>query len=97
MIKIYKYPLAWDHSGFATFEAPPGNLLKVAWREGAPGIRGYYAWIEHQTDLNVVFPYNFCLVMTGQELSDAFPQHWEYVDTLFIDWLVGHVFRKIGS
>ena len=86
---IYKYPLLWDARGISTIEAPPGRLLKIAMQERTPT-----AWIIHDIDRPKAH-WRFRAVMTGEKLEDGFRNEWTYVDTLFVDWLVLHVYEQL--
>ena len=91
MITVYKYPLVFnDGESETSFEAPGGRLLKVALQG-----RVIQAWILHDTGSPKV-KHRFKAVMTGEPLDEKFSPEWSYVDTVFIDWLVVHIFEGLN-
>lgn len=85
---IYKYDLDFDADMAAHFKAPPGKLLKVALQNGRT-----YAWIMHDGSEELI-EWDFCGIMTGEQVPDP---RWKYIDTIFKDWVVVHIFRFVDE
>lgn len=84
---ILKYPLHFDTNADAQFYAPRGRILKVAYRND-----GFYVWIQHDNTAETLTLWKFCHVMTGEAVPTAAMEKLTYVDTIFKDWLVIHIF-----
>ena len=81
-MKIYKYSVLED----SILEVPfKSELLKVGTQENK-----IVVWFM-VSDEPVIDSYQFKIIMTGEsfEIED-----FEYIDTVFIGWLVCHVFAK---
>lgn len=87
---IYRYSLGWTREGYATIRAPTGKLLKVARREGLDQV-----WMLVDPDQPPI-AHRFRMVMTGEdgEHVEAVFTGWKYIDTLFVNNIVAHIFKE---
>jgi hypothetical protein len=93
VIVVYKYELLFNpFDGIATFKAPRyGGILKLA-KQG----KNICVWVEHDLDEPKI-EYHFRVVMTGEELPENFDMEWIYIDTVFSEFLVLHIFHALGG
>jgi hypothetical protein len=84
---VFKYKLDFSRKGMAYVQAPPGQFLKTAVVDGS-----FFVWILHDEEQPRV-TWCFRAVMTGEDLDPNFPNVWTYLDTVFKDGLVIHLFR----
>lgn len=87
---IYKYELQFDQHGVAHVYTPRGRCLKVALQGKKP-----HVWIEHDL-ANPKRRYSFRTMMTGEEMPADFSSQWSYFDTLFLDYLVIHIYEELA-